>query len=256
LTPIGLRFCASAHFRYDECVDELQPHHRATPAQLDELFKGAETLDANDRLRLIARLWASLPDTHWAAPSEQELALIQRQLNDFDTDGLGEVPWRIIRQMTAERARQANAVKIYSAPRRFDLATIFVVTSAYSLFFAILSGFGADPWVSIVLGGFITLVGIGQALLFGGGKPRAASIITGVAVMVTASIAWQIYDNRMRSDEFLIFLLFSQTLSGAIAGYLAGVLVGGVFLVADVIRRTFVRSEETPELEADASHIE
>jgi Flp pilus assembly pilin Flp len=237
-------------------VDELQPHHRATSAQLDELFQGAETLDPNDRLRLIARLWASLPETHWAAPSEQELALIQRQLNDFDTDGLGEVPWRIIRQMTAERARQANEVKIYSAPRRFDLATIFVVTSAYSIFFALLSGFGADPWISIMLGGFITLVGIGQAILFGGKKPRAASIITGATVMIVASIAWQLYDNRMRTDEFLIFLIFSQAISGVIAGYIAGVLVGGVFLVADAIRRKFTRSEVTSEVEANASHIE
>jgi hypothetical protein len=181
--------------------------------------------------------------------------LIQRQLNEFDTDGLGEVPWCIIRQMTAERARRADTVKIYSAPRCFDLATVFVVTFAYSIFFAFLSVTGANPMVSVMLGGFITLIGVGQALLFGGKKPRAASIVTGATIMVVASIAWQIYDNRMRSDEFFVILLLSQTISGAISGYLAGVLVGGVFLVADAVRRMFKRADAV-EQDGETSNIE
>jgi hypothetical protein len=54
-------------------------------SELDDAFLAAERLDSNDRLRLIAQLWASLPAEHWAAPSEGDLAEIEYLLVNRDT---------------------------------------------------------------------------------------------------------------------------------------------------------------------------
>jgi hypothetical protein len=76
-------------------------------------------------------------------------------------------------------------------------------------------------------------------LLYGGRKPRAASIVTGSVTYVVIAIAYWIYEDRMRSDEYIIIVLLMSLVFGGVAGYIAGVLVGGVFLVADVIREVW-----------------
>jgi putative addiction module component (TIGR02574 family) len=210
-------------------------------SELDDAFQEAESLGPDDRLRLIARLWESLPEEHWAAPSAMKLAELRRRLNDLDGERFVDVPWKIVRQMAGNQPA-ARRARLYSAPRRFDLATIFVVTLAYSLLFAFMSAMQFPPGASLVVGGFITLVGAGQALLFGGNRPRTASIMTGAGLALVASVAFWVFvaPDFMRQQYFALMTL-SYVFHGAILGYVAGVMVGGVFLVADAVRRKFGR---------------
>jgi hypothetical protein len=148
---------------------------------IEEMLRSARPLDPADRLRLIARLWASLPSECWAAPSAQQRLEVWRRLGATETDDLGNVPWRIIERLV-DRPIATTPAKIYSAPRRFDLATIFVVATAYCLFFAALSPLPLPGVASLVVAGFITLVGVGQAVLYRGLQPRKASIVVGIAI--------------------------------------------------------------------------
>jgi hypothetical protein len=131
--------------------------------------------------------------------------------------------------------------RLYSAPRRFDLATIFVVTTAYALLMGGMRALGANPTFVANATGLVTLVGIGQAVLFGGRRPRAASIVVGIAactVMLIVSLVGTLhYSSPMNELSFLPILVLIGVVEGGVFGYIAGVLVGGVFLIADVLRR-------------------
>jgi hypothetical protein len=143
---------------------------------------------------------------------------------------------------------------VYSAPRRFDLATIFVVTSAYAMLFGGLSALGAWPIVSVVIGGFITAVGIGQAVLFGGGKPRSASILVGVVLHVIIYLGIWIAFPRLFPAWFLLMMTGYVVIGGFILGYCAGALVGGVFLMADMLRGKFqFKSSLAPQIDQDVA---
>jgi ABC-type proline/glycine betaine transport system permease subunit len=77
-------------------------------------------------------------------------------------------------------APELKAAKVYSVPRRYDLTTMFVVSTAFALLFA---GMRILEWpkeAALTTGLFITLVGLGQAMLFGGKSPRLASVVVGV----------------------------------------------------------------------------
>jgi putative addiction module component (TIGR02574 family) len=210
------------------------------------------SLEPDERLRLIAQLWLSLPPDHWAAPTHKERAEIERRLKERDFDAVGDVSWRIADRMNARFGPPCPTV--YSAPRRFDLATIFVVTSAYAILFGGFSALGAWPIVSVVIGGFITIVGIGQAVLFGGKKPRSASMLVGVILHAIIWIgAWIAYP-RIYSATLVLFVTGYVVIGGVILGYCAGALVGSVFLVADILRRRYRwTSSHSPKIDQDAT---
>lgn len=212
-------------------------HCYSLMSQLDDIIEEAKDLDPNDRLRLIARVWASLPREFWAAPSRREFAEIHSMIGSDDLTRMAALPSRIVQRV--QGIGPVEEPKIYSAPRQFDLATIFVVTFAYSLLFALMSALSFPPVSSLAMGGFITLVGIGQAVLFAGRLPRAASLLTGAIACIPITIAVIMSTPRgFRNDTLLLSVPFSF-IFGAGLGYLAGVLVGGVFLVADKIRQAF-----------------
>lgn len=147
------------------------------------------------------------------------------------------VAWRVGRSMPA-----------FGVPRRFGIGTLFIVTAAYGV---LLTGLRAMDWHRGVIAafvGFISLVGLGQMLLFGARRPRRASIVTGaVCVPLVQLLIFSMLDGRNRGHplhwldggELLIWLfsLFSSTLFGAAAGYLAGGVVAGVFLIMDAVER-------------------
>jgi hypothetical protein len=204
----------------------------------------AEPLSPDDRLRLIAWIWLSLPPDHWAAPTDGERADLERKLADGDLRAIGRLPWSIVEHTDVEPVKR-SPTKLYSAPRRFDLATIFAVTTAYSLLFAALSGLNFPPMASFCIAGFITGVGIGQAMLFGGKRPRRASVLVGAALYLFGALAL-IYRFEQSFSGGMIFLaVLNSLVMGSIMGYVAGVLVGGVFLVADILRQRFGRTAES-----------
>jgi hypothetical protein len=56
--------------------------------------------------------------------------------------------------------------------------------------------------------------------------------------------AWLINGPRMYAAPFLLFAATYSIIGGAILGYLAGTFVGGVFLVADKLRKRISRTRE------------
>jgi hypothetical protein len=236
----GLDFCALGNFVYDQVIDLDRGALVEQPDSLDDVVRKAAQLDPDDRLRLIARLWASLPAEHWAAPISADRREVHSMIVTDDTYRMATLPQRIAWQVMG----QSPPTKIYSAPRRFDLATIFVVTFAYSLFFAALSSLGTPPALSVIFGVFISVVAVGQALLYGGNNGRIASIITGAVAAVPVTWALIIWAAPRNMVALLILLAPIGAMVGAACGYLAGTLVGGVFLVADKLRVFFAKNSD------------
>ena len=104
-------------------------------SRVEEVLRDAESLEPEDRLRLIARLWASLPPDHWAAPSTFQRAEIRRHYGGTDTEPVYDPPWDALRRILNPGPAPQQA-KIYHATRRFDLATIFVAMAVYSVLLA------------------------------------------------------------------------------------------------------------------------
>ncbi len=127
--------------------------------------------------------------------------------------------------------------KVYSVPRRYDLATLFAVSVAYAFLFGGMRFFAWPPVVFALVAGFFTCVGLGQALLFGGKEPRAASVLVGVfygpIVLVISAVGWGGASNIGKLSVGAI----CTAIGGGLYGYLAGVIVAGVFLVADLMRK-------------------
>jgi hypothetical protein len=137
--------------------------------------------------------------------------------------------------------------RLYSVPRRYDLATLMAVTFAYSLLFGAMRWWQASPAAIGLVSLFVTLVGLGQALLFRGRSPRAASAVAGVLAFLVCGIAAVLMSPYPRTNHVIywtdtvIGLATGSLCPGTILGYLAGTLVAGVFLVADLFRKLLRR---------------
>ena len=120
---------------------------------------------------------------------------------------------------------------------------MFVVSVAYALLFAIVLALGAGPATFALIAGFFTFVGLAQALLFRGKQPRMSSILAGMAYYFIASalsitVWW--WNDIWQHPEAIVIALASglcTSVFGAVCGYLAGTMIGGVFLVAYGLRR-------------------
>jgi hypothetical protein len=191
-----------------------------------------------------------MPVWHPAAPSPDKRSELQSFLDDYAEGRTEKFPWEVVQRMMAGES-QAKPAKIYSVPRRFDLATIFVVTLAYSLLFGAMKALNFPPIASAIVAGFISIVGAAQAFLFGGKQPRTASIISGALIYSLAIAASWIASRPFYATPALLIPASFVIAGGAMLGYLAGVIIGGVFLVADKLRNRLSRRQ--PELNLDAS---
>lgn len=161
----------------------------------------------------------------------------ERELRAYclSPDDLPETAWQ---QFLSPIFDPRYATGIYSVPRRFDLATIFVVTAAYSILLGGLSALDATPIIKTVIAVFVTVVAVAQAALAKVVHPRGTSIIAGA--VATSVIMW-ILMLGLRG-HFVFSFLFATIVGvpfGALFGYLAGAVVAGVFLVADLLRGRF-----------------
>jgi len=205
---------------------------------VDEIYAQAESLAPDDRLRLVTRLWESLPADHRATPDPVVQRLIKQQMGLAGREETSSIPRNFFEQYLSKHSSDASS--LYAAPRRFDLASIFAVTAAYSLLFTGLALLDAGPTTKLVFGSFITIVGIGQPLLENRVNPRGASILVGAAAGLLFAIIvwWNLPDAQFFA--FALLIAIGSVLGGS-CGYLAGALVAGVFLVADLLRNRRVR---------------
>ncbi len=208
---------------------------------LQDVISIAEKLSPQERLRLIARLWESLPIESWPVLDDDTSAAVRRQMIEGNDLWMDPVPWPIVERLLA-RSPGSGAAKVYAAPRRFDLATLFIVTIAYSFLLAGMSVLQFPSIASLAIAGFVTLVGVGQAVLFGGDRPRTASLLVGTTIYSLGMLAyWFLGWSRFIPPSGLFVIGTFVVIGGAILGYLSGTLIGGVFLLAEYLRH-FIRS--------------
>ena len=139
--------------------------------------------------------------------------------------------------------------KLYSVPRKLDLASLFVFTTCYGLLFALMNLFRPGVWVFAIVAGFFTCVGVSQAVLFKGKSPRLASCVTGALYYLAILLVVEVR-NGMRFLDFssVLFIL----LVGCAVGYVSGACIEGVFLVADALRTRLKSYGIAPNSETDA----
>lgn len=147
----------------------------------------------------------------------------------------------------------------YGAPRVFDLFTMLAVTLAFALMFALLqllqsALFDSLEIVALALSLFVTGIAIAQLALWEGKKPRLASLVAGPVVWFFVSVGIQIFHLSLTFPELILLLIMSVL--GFPAGYLAGAMVAGVFLVADVLRRRILKSADNQVAESDDAVFE
>lgn len=126
-------------------------------------------------------------------------------------------------------------VTIFSAPRRFDLATMLAVTTAYALMFGTMRMLDADNVFMLVTGLYVSFIALSQALLFGGKHPRWASIVSSVG-FAAGSILIAILSGQFSAGD-IFALMVACVIVFPPLGYLTGALIGGVFLIAHHLRQ-------------------
>lgn len=115
-----------------------------------------------------------------------------------------------------------------------------VVTFSFAVLFAGLRMLQLRPTHILKVSGFIACVGCGQALLLGGKKPRLSSVLVGMLGMVGFYAFYAITSDPSLFEfhRFVLAIWLMIAIAGGVAGYLAGVAVGSVFLVSDLLRNS------------------
>ncbi|MGO8751196.1 MAG: alpha/beta fold hydrolase [Thermoguttaceae bacterium] len=131
------------------------------------------------------------------------------------------------------------------APRQFGVGILMVITAMYAVLFSVLQAFGWPPIAFGVIGGlvalFFTAIGLGQMLLFQGKRPRRASVIVGGCLYPSLVFGGLAFMSVVEREPSLFFggvcVGIVSIPIGAALGYLAGLLIAGVFLVIDMLGR-------------------
>ncbi len=144
--------------------------------------------------------------------------------------------------------QRANQKKLYSAPRRFDLSTMLVVTSAYAVLFAGMKSLDFGNTAIVVVAGLITLVGAAQSVFDSWQNPRVVSVLAGVAYSAAITV---LESGGSRFPGYLVWAIIANSIFGAFMGYFCGVLVGGVFLVSEFLRTTLLGRPPNTQTAAD-----
>ncbi len=129
----------------------------------------------------------------------------------------------------------ATHQKIYSVPRKLDLASLFVFTTGYGLLFAAMKLLKQDAISFLLVAGFFTSVGVAQAVLFGGKAPRLASLLTGGSYFLFLMVRYGLSEG-IPIEYFISCGSLCLFAFGSSCGYIAGTAIAGIFLVADKLR--------------------
>jgi len=136
-------------------------------------------------------------------------------------------------------------------PRRFGVGVLLLFVLLYALLFSFLSVLGVDPLVFVLVATYVTAVGLGQILLFGGEKPREASIWVGVPVLMLMPTVGCF---AVMASSFSIValagmactLVMGLTLAIPLS-YVTGAAMAGIFLVMDRVRTGVWNPDPNPD---------
>jgi hypothetical protein len=107
--------------------------------------------------------------------------------------------------------------------------------------FAVLRCLNA-PWLLFVgVAGFVTIIGLSQAILYSGKRPRRASVVTGAALAALVPLVKFLVllfdegphlamDHIIGWFAFLSVAIAIYAVVGGFLGYVAGCLIAGMFL--------------------------
>jgi hypothetical protein len=229
------------------------PATKASPT-LDQVRQLASELNDDERSQLAYQLWDDLP-AHYRAN------FIRSRFDEIcDVAGIstqGQLKklfitfWNPVRDALFDPSKISE---LYSAPRRFDLTTIFVATAALSLLLGTLSTIGTQPAIIVFLACLIAIIAAAQAFFEKVANPRGVSIVTGATfvtlfflglslfnrwALLTSLLLDVVIRRRSFSGPSILLLTVLGCVFGAFVGYLFGALVGGVFLLADLLRGKF-----------------
>jgi len=143
--------------------------------------------------------------------------------------------------------------RVYHVPKRFGIGTIFIFTAMFCVLFGILRYYGAPHAVYLLSIAYVFAVGGAQMLW--GEFPRGVSIGAG-AILLPIAVVIMILQSESRwwSQMSAIALAIPfAAIGGAFVGYLAGALLGGFFLVSEMLDQHLgftARKEDVP-VEAD-----
>jgi hypothetical protein len=135
-----------------------------------------------------------------------------------------------------ERVRREAGV-----PRRFGVGKLLLITAFFAVVFAVLRCLNA-PWLLFVgVAGFVTIIGLSQAILYSGRRPRRASVVTGAVlgglvpavgflVLLFSERPHLAMDDLAGGAFFVAVGTLIYAVIGGGLGYMAGCLIAGMFL--------------------------
>ena len=147
----------------------------------------------------------------------------------------------------------SKPVTIFSAPRKFDTATILIVTFCYAATFGFLIAIGIPKLEVSAAILYVTIVAACQPVLFRGKMPRVASVAGGVIASFVVFVM-MLFFNWDHVEPAVFTLVLPTLIGGGIFGYLAGALVGGVFLVTHYWRE-YLESRKKKVVDDDSEFI-
>lgn len=222
---------------FDCVITLVVPTHAVAHNTIDYLRQNViEAFDLDPAARYLVKICQPFQQSHGAYLAEPAWPL--------GSQNKSEISWTNF----ASRPDEA----LYSVPRRYDLASMFAISVAYAMLFAIMRAFSAPPSISLLTGVFLAVVGAAQAVMFEGNSPREASIISGGVAGFTAVIVFAVLEGVR------LPIAFPQAVCsiawGPLAGYLAGTIVGGIWLTADYLRKSFEYLQTAPPDSVASAH--
>jgi hypothetical protein len=126
-------------------------------------------------------------------------------------------------------------------PRRFGVFILMMMVTQYAVLFSILRWLRATDLLFGLLAILFTGIGIGQAVLFGGRYPRAASIWVGSILVPIEVCVWVMYQwGDLLNHKSVVILVAELTAIflcsiplGTIFGYLFGTVTAASFYLLD-----------------------
>jgi putative addiction module component (TIGR02574 family) len=76
-----------------------------TTSRIDDAFLAAESLNIDEKLELISRIWESVPPKDFR-PSAADLEEIKRRCAEYDAGRMKAIPWEEVRDKVRQRLKE------------------------------------------------------------------------------------------------------------------------------------------------------